>query len=100
MTKTTITATIISYEEPLTLDELAHAIHADRTIIIEMVEHDILQPRGHAKTDWRFDETALRRARVAANFYRDLEVNWQGAALALQLLEDIQALEDELRSRP
>ena len=58
----------------------------------------VLQPvAGASPVDWRFAEDALRRARIAHALMRDLEVNEAGAALALDLMDEIDALKASLR---
>ncbi len=91
-----ISAVIIEQSSCLTLDEFCHAIHVEKTTIVEMVEHELVQPEGDTPEQWRFDSTALRRGRIATSFYRDLEINMSGIALALDLLEKIEYLEQQL----
>jgi len=57
-------------------------------------------PEGTAPERWRFPGMQLRRARVAVRLQRDLGVNTAGAALALQLLDEIEALRARLGPRP
>jgi chaperone modulatory protein CbpM len=72
-------------------------VHAE--LVIEMVEEGVLQPRGGAPEEWRFTGTAVIRAQKALRMSRDLRVNWPGAALALDLLEELEALRRERRQR-
>lgn len=46
---------------------------------------------------WRFTGTHLRRATVAIRLQRDLGVNLAGAALALELLDEVAMLRARLR---
>lgn len=79
----------------LTLDELCRACAAQTELIVELVEEGILNPEGPAPESWRFTGVQLKRASIALRLQRDLGVNLAGAALALQLLEELQ----ELRAR-
>ena len=88
-----IRGVIIEKSESLTLDEFSRAIHVKTELIVEMVEHELLQPEGKSYTDWRFDSVSIKRARIASSFYYDLEVNMQGVALALELLDKIDNLQ-------
>jgi len=76
----------------LTLVDLCEAcgLHAER--LIEMVEAGVLEPRGTAPAVWRFDVVALERARITVHLQRDLGVDLAGAALALDLLEEVRTL--------
>ncbi len=97
MTHKIITGIVIQRESPLTLEELAQAVHLKADIIIEMVEYRLLQPRGKSPENWQFDDICLKRAKTAASFYRDLEINLSGVAIVVDLLERIEQLEQQLR---
>ena len=70
----------------------ASRAHRHTGLVIEMVEEGIVEPRGDAPSDLRFTGRSLIRAQKALNLARDLRVNWPGAALALDLLEEIERL--------
>lgn len=78
--------------DPLSLDELCHALQADQQLVIELVELHVLSPRGETHVEWHFDSYNFKRAKTAVSFYRDLEVNVNGIALALELLDQIESL--------
>ena len=80
----------------LTLEELCTTFRLSDDVVIELVELHLLIPEGKTQKEWRFDEQNLRRAKIAANLHRDLEINIQGIALAVELLEKIDRLENEL----
>ncbi len=87
---------IIHQEEMLNLAEFCRAIRADQEMISEMIEFNLLEPEGSSIQNWRFDSRCLKRAQIAIRFQRDLEINYQGIALALDLLEQIERLETQL----
>lgn len=76
----------------LTLVELCDAcgLHAER--LIEMVQEGVLEPHGVAPSSWRFDARALERARITLRLQRDLDLNLAGAALVLDLLDELRGL--------
>ena len=86
-------------EEPTewTLAEVCRACAVQTEFIVELVDEGVLAPVGQEPQRWRFTYAHLRRARVASRLQRDLGVNLAGAALALQLLEEIEALQARLR---
>ena len=86
-------------EEPteLTLAEICRACAVQTEFIVELVDEGVLAPVGQEPQRWRFTYAHLRRARVASRLQRDLGVNLAGAALALQLLEEIEALQARLQ---
>ena len=64
---------------------------------MELIEEGVIVPGGDAPEVWRFSALHLRRARVAIRLQRDLGVNLAGAALALQLLDELDTLRSQLR---
>jgi len=95
----TLTATLVDDDPPMTLAELARACRAREEQLQVWVVEGVLEPIGQAPEEWRFSGVALRRARMAVSLARDLEVNPPGIALALDLMEQIEALDARLRRR-
>jgi len=89
---------ILEEQTQLTLADLCHAcsVHAER--IIELVEVGVLEPHGREPARWRFGGTSLHRARRALRLQRDIGIDLAGAALALELLDEIESLRARLRA--
>jgi chaperone modulatory protein CbpM len=85
-------------QSQLTLADLcrACAVHAER--IIELVDAGVLEPQGREPARWIFGGASLHRALAALRLQRDLEMNLAGVALALELLDEINALRGRLRA--
>jgi len=81
----------------LSLAELSRACAMHGEWIEELVAEGILEPSGTDIRHWRFTPGQLERARVVRNLQRDLGVNLAGAALALELLDEIERLRSRLR---
>jgi chaperone modulatory protein CbpM len=62
-----------------------------------MVDEGILDPLGPRPAAWRFQVVSLRRVRVTRTLQQELGVNTPGAALALDLLEELEELRARLR---
>lgn len=93
-----LAGTLLDERAVFTLHELCRACGVHAEIVIEMVEEGVLEPRrGAAPGDWSFPGSAVTRAQKALKLTRDLRVNWPGAALALELLEEIEELRLERR---
>ena len=92
-----LTTLILEEQSELTLADICRACAMDDIVIIEMVEEGVLTPVGQAPAQWRFSGLHLQHAKVAVRLQRDLGVNLQGAALALQLLEEMEQLRARLR---
>lgn len=88
---------VIGENKTLTLAELSRACNANADWIISLVEEGIIEPRGRGIKQWRFSSICLRRARSVRRFQEDLGVNLPGAALVLELLEELEELRAKLR---
>ena len=86
------TGTVLDDRTVFTLHELCRICGVHAELVIEMVEEGVLEPRGAAPAQWRFSGIAVTRAQKALKLSRDLRVNWPGAALALDLLEELEQL--------
>jgi chaperone modulatory protein CbpM len=92
-----LTATIVEEEAQLSLAELCRAIRAREEQIHVWVFEGVLEPIGSSPGEWRFAGASLRRARLASTLARELEINTPGIAMALDLMDRIDALEARLR---
>jgi hypothetical protein len=79
----------------LDMAEFCEATDLSDVYVIEIVEHGILEPQGRQPEDWRFTDYELALAKRAAKLRHDLELEWEGVALALDLLEEVQQLRAE-----
>lgn len=94
---------VVEEQVQFTLLELSRACGADRELLVALVDEGVLTPIGaqppqppQQPQDWRFGDSSLRRAHTALRLTRDLELNLAGAALVLDLLEQIDALRSHL----
>lgn len=81
----------------LSLEELCRACGVERVVLVEMVQEGLLEPVDMRLAPWRFQGQALRRARTALRLRQDLDVNFAGTAMVLDLLDEIERLETRLR---
>ncbi len=81
----------------LSLAEVCRACTVNVDCIIELVDEGVITPSGREPHLWRFSGIHMHRATVALRLQRDLGINFAGAALALQLLEEIEGLRSQLR---
>lgn len=91
-TRVHLTGVILEEQVELTLADVSRscAVHAE--YIIELVEEGVLAPIGREPRAWRFTGSQVRRASIALRLQRDLGVNLAGVALALELLDELNAL--------
>ena len=76
----------------------AHIEHcgASEHELTAWVAEGVLDPEGESASVWKFAGASLRRAQRATHLAHDLEINPPGIALALDLLDRIEALEARL----
>ena len=91
---------IVDEHAELTLIELCHACGRPREWFVELIDEGIIEPIGPIEKEqvhWRFYGTSLRRALIVRRLESDLGVNLPGAALALELLDEVEALRARVR---
>ena len=75
-----------------TLHELSALCNQNTELILEMIDEGIIIPAGSSPSQWRFGLREIHRVQTAQRLIRDLQVNLAGAALALDLLEELEEL--------
>ena len=93
---TQITGFILEDQTGLSLADVCRACAAQAERIVELVNEGVLAPVGSAPESWHFTGVHLQRARVALRLENDLGVNLAGAALALELLDELETLRARL----
>ena len=91
------TMAVVEEDVQLTLVELCRACCAHEEQVQVWVVEGVLTPIGASPPEWRFAGASLRRARLALTLTRELEINAPGVALALDLMDEIEALKASLR---
>jgi chaperone modulatory protein CbpM len=89
---------LLEEDSEVTLTQLCEACAVQAQAIEAMMEEGIVAPTGGGLRNWRFTRSSVVRVRTVLRMQRDLEVNLAGAALALDLLERIEALQARLQS--
>jgi chaperone modulatory protein CbpM len=93
---TTVQTTLLDDDTEVTLLQLCRAVRIDERVLLTWVDEGVLQPLGGSGASLRFRGESLKRARVASRLSRDLELDAHGLALALDLLDEIDALRARL----
>jgi chaperone modulatory protein CbpM len=89
---------ILEEQTQLTLADLCHACAVHEERIIELVDAGVLEPQGREPARWIFIGDSLLRARKVFRLQRELDLDLAGAALALELLDEIESLRARLRA--
>ncbi len=88
---------VLEHQTEISLEELARSCAIQTDFIHELIEEGIIAPQaGTAPGRWCFTSLQVRHATVAWRLQRDLGVNLAGAALALQLLDEIETLRAQI----
>ena len=87
-----ISAVLLDDSVEFSLAELCAACSVSEEVIIEIVAEGIVEPLGRDRAQWRFSGVALARVHRVMRLQQDFGVNLAGAALALDLLEEVERL--------
>ena len=74
------------------LAELCAACRVSEELVVEIVAEGIVEPVGGDRAQWRFTGVAVARVQRVLRLQDDFGVNLPGAALALDLLEELERL--------
>ena len=73
----------------------SHKLTAE--IIAEMVSWGVADPKGARPDKWMFSQDDFERIVCASQFSKELQVNIPGAALALELLQELDKIREQKR---
>ncbi len=90
-----LTGKIFEDDAEITVVELCQVCAVERRLVDDMIAEGILDPRGSSSD--RLPYNSVRITRTVLRLQRDLGVNLAGAALALDLLDQIEQLRSQLR---
>jgi chaperone modulatory protein CbpM len=76
----------------LSLEELCAACRVSEDLVVEIVAEGIVEPLGGSRAQWRFTGLAVTRIRRVIRLQQEFDVNLPGAALALELIEEVERL--------
>jgi chaperone modulatory protein CbpM len=96
---TVVTGVVLDESIDFSLGELCRSCGVDTEFIVAMIDEGLIEPRGMEPDDWRFRGPELLRVQSAVRLTQDLRLNLAGAALALELMDELDALRRQLRQR-
>jgi len=92
-----MTGEIVSEKSKLALQDICERCGLPETTVRAYVEEGVIEVEGGDIAHWRFSEVSLVRVQKAYRLERDLGLNPAGAALALDLMSQIEELKTQLR---
>lgn len=84
-------------EYSFSLAELSHCCGVSTDTIVILVSEGVLSPHGQSQHEWQFAGADLARALSAVRLERDLGLNPAGAALAVEMMDEMQQLRERVR---
>lgn len=92
MTNTILTCTTIDETTSYSLRQCCALCRVNAQIIHEMIDEGVISPTGDTPQTWCFGAIEIKRILITLRLQQDLRVNLPGAALALDLLEQLEEL--------
>jgi chaperone modulatory protein CbpM len=87
-----ICALLVDDSVQFSLAELCAACRVSEEQLVEIVAEGVVEPVGGEREQWRFSGVALTRIQRVMRLQQEFGVNLPGAALALELLEEVERL--------
>jgi chaperone modulatory protein CbpM len=94
--QTVLTGIIVEENIVFSLGELSLACGQSAEWVVSLVEEGVIEPVIEDHSNWQFSGNCLRRVRIVQRLESDLGLNLAGAALALELLEELEALRNRI----
>jgi chaperone modulatory protein CbpM len=91
-----MTGEVLSEELKLTLNDICGSCGLSESKVRTYIEESMVEVRGDDVKLWRFSEVNIVRIQKACRLERDLRLNPAGAALALELMSQIEDLKNQL----
>ena len=77
------------------IQEFTRITGMNTDVLYEIIEEGIIEPGGERPEDWQFDTHMLTVVKKATRLHYDLDIDWTGIALVLDLLDRMQSLRME-----
>lgn len=87
---------IVETRVEMSLSDLCRVCTVTSERVVQLVDEGLVEPVGNEPAEWRFSGHSVRRVVVAERLSRDLRLNPAGAALVLDLLDEVQQLRQRL----
>jgi chaperone modulatory protein CbpM len=91
-----IDAGVLDETVEFSLEDLCRICGVREAVVVEIVQEGVVEP-VEIGGGWRFTGLAVARVQRVIRLQHEFEVNLPGAALALELLEEIERLNRRLR---
>lgn len=84
----------------LSTEEICRLSNISTDTVVKIVEFGIIKPeddqiQSRLPEEWTFNPNVVSIAKKAVRLHNDLEIEWAGIALAIDLLEELEYLRNE-----
>jgi len=87
---------VIETRREMSLSDLCEVCTVTSERVVQLVDEGLVEPVGRKPAEWRFSGRSVTRVVVAERLSRDLRLNAAGAALVLDLLDEVKQLRQRL----
>ena len=87
---------IVETRLEMSLSDLCEVCSVTSERVVRLVDEGLVEPVGREPSEWRFSGRCVRRVVVAERLSRDLRLNAAGAAVVLDLLDEVKQLRQRL----
>lgn len=91
-----ISSISIDSDPELSFEELCTACRVSPEYIEQLIEYGVIDLQGINLEEYRFNLTHLQRIRTMVHLQQDLDVNLPGAALVVDLLEEMEQMRSKI----
>lgn len=89
---------LLETEVWLSLNELCERCGLKSSLLVELVGLGLVAPKVVAPDQWRFRATTVLTLHQALRLKRELDLDWQGVAVAMDLLTQVRELRQQVDS--
>ena len=92
-----MTGEVLSEDHKLTLQDICESCGLSESTVRTYIEESVIEVQGDDVKLWQFSEVSIVQIQKAHRLERDLRLNPAGAALALELMSQIEDLKNQLK---
>ncbi|MCE0724318.1 chaperone modulator CbpM [Legionella resiliens] len=92
----TLIGVLVEETTTISLTEVSQKYHISKELLLEMAEYGLFSCKTMKAEHIKLNQNDLRKMESAFRLHKDLGINLPGVALALELLEKIDQLNEEL----
>lgn len=97
MKTTIVTVEVFDEDYRISLDELREMLNIEDDFLEQLLAVGLIEPIDATEHDLLLDASAFQRVHTAVRLQRDLNINIEGIALALELLDELNNLRNKIQ---